>query len=162
MDLVVSDVNYFIGPVCAFIKTVFRADLGKLTMEMENPCGSCLFVEIVDILGDDLYIEIILKVRDGNVGGIRPCIFQLLSPLIVEVKDALGAYSGSCKNSYFLLFLLLIVLFVEVFLHPVFEEWIDDCRDVVAVEGDYFLFHKSVLDPLYIRRGVEGVFPYDL
>lgn len=87
IDDVISDIKdgRFVKAVL-FIAAVFRAHLGKLTMQMENPCASRPLMQIIHILSDYSHIPLFLQLRNGIMSGIRLYCPQLQSSLVVEIK----------------------------------------------------------------------------
>lgn len=85
-----------------FIAAVFRTHLGQLSMKMEDPCAACPLMEIIHILSDDCNIPFLLQLRDGIMSRIRLYRTQLLSSLVVEIKNKLRIPIPTLDRSHIL------------------------------------------------------------
>ena len=60
---------------------------------------TCPFVEIVDILGDDLYVEIAFQVGNGQVGRIGHGFAHFGAPVVVKTDHAPAVKVQSFGNA---------------------------------------------------------------
>ena len=65
---------------------VLRADLGQFPVQVEHPRGAGPLVEVVNVLGDDVHVIVLLQARDGQVRGVGFRILQLFAALVVEIQ----------------------------------------------------------------------------
>ena len=66
------------------------AHLHQFAVEMEHAVRSCAFVEVVDVLGNDGDVVVLLKVYKSLVSGIRTGVEQLPAAGVVETVDKGG------------------------------------------------------------------------
>ena len=59
-------------------------------MQVKHPSATSAFVQVVDVLGDHVYIELLLQSSDRMVGGIRSRSKDLCPALVVEVEYQRG------------------------------------------------------------------------
>ena len=69
-------------------RIVRRAQFGEFAVEVENARRAGAFVQVVDILGDDLHIEIALQSSDGPVCGVRFGREHFAAAVVVEADHA--------------------------------------------------------------------------
>lgn len=56
-------------------------------MQVDHITAARLFVQVVDILGNDMYIKILFQFSQSGMSGIRPGVQQLPASLVIEVED---------------------------------------------------------------------------
>src|SRR5690606_16284501 len=107
---------------------------------MQDLAAAGPFVEIVYVLGDDVYFEIIFQFCQEFVRGIGMHFEQLSSPLIVKIVDQVRVDSKTLRRSHF----IDVMSFPQAIGIP---ECFDPAfgADTGAGEYDEFLFHFSRL-----------------
>lgn len=77
-----DDVGVVDGPECH-----------QFAVEVQYFGGAGLFVEVVDILGDDLHVEVVFEGSDAAVGVVGGDVGELGAAVVVELVDKGGVTS---------------------------------------------------------------------
>ena len=114
------------------------AHLHQLAVEVEHLRRAGAFVQIVDVLGDDLHVEILLQVNQAEVAGVGLRVDQLVAALIIELVDERGVAAVAVGRSH---------IHHGVFLPEAvaIAEGADATLGAHArTGGDYKLFHRTI------------------
>src|SRR5688572_26890720 len=71
-------------------------------MQVQNFFAACPLVQIIHILGNDIYIELALQLSDKLVGRIWLCGHDLAPALIIKVKHQFTVPFPGIKSCYVL------------------------------------------------------------
>ena len=66
-----------------------RTYLHQLAVEMKHILAACSFMEIVDILGNDICIIPFFKLDKPEMAGVRVRLDEFATPRIIEIMDKL-------------------------------------------------------------------------
>src|SRR5690606_4743498 len=126
-------------------------DFEQFSVQMQDLAAAGPFVEIVYVLGDDMYVEIIFQFCQEFVSGIGMHCEQLSSPLIVKIVYQVGVDSKSLGRSHF----IDVMSFPQAIGIP---ECFDPAfgADTGAGEYDEFLFHNYKFRKINLPRRHKG------
>src|SRR5690606_32918634 len=117
------------------------ADLQKFTMKMEYPRTTRAFVQIINVLGDNLNLEIIFQFNQVFMSCIGSYLKELPASLIVKIMDQIGVAYESFRCGY----IIHIVTFPQsVGIPECFDPTF--CTHPCASEYHEFLFHFTKLE----------------
>ena len=64
-----------------------RPHFHKFAVQVQHVAASSAFVQVVDVLRDDSHVEVLFKLFQAEVGGIRLLVEQLPAQVVVERVD---------------------------------------------------------------------------
>lgn len=86
-DFRIADVEDFFLREGAVVDAGLRADFRQFAVQVDDAGAAGPFVEVVDILGDDGDVVVLLQRGDGFVGGVGSHVFQLEPLPVVEIQQ---------------------------------------------------------------------------
>ena len=71
-------------------------------MQVSNMGTACLFVQVLNVLCNDMYLEIFFQISQTTMSGIRLGVQQFAPAMIVEVKYQLRIFHEPFGRSHVL------------------------------------------------------------
>lgn len=75
------------------------AEFGDLAMQVSDVFGSGAFVEVINVLRDDMDIVSLLQFRQSDMGSVRLAVEHLAAALIIEVNDQFSVPGQSLRGA---------------------------------------------------------------
>ena len=72
--------------VSIVVRVARRADLGEFSMQVDHVLGSRLLVQVIHVLCNHRYVEILLQLLDKQMSLVRLSGIELMAQHIIEVS----------------------------------------------------------------------------